>query len=91
MSVQPVEVPFPVKITHTKLSSARLFTGEMLSSIHDFFKVDSKLTGKDRIRYNYMIPDDEGIFFFLPSVSSGIERRREKKKTESEMAEVSLA
>lgn len=64
----------------------------MLSSIHDFFKVDSKLTGKDRIRYNYMIPDDEGIFFFfLPFVSSGIERRREKKKTESEMAEVSLA
>ena len=52
----------------------------MLSSIHDFFKVDSKLTGKDRIRYNYMIPDDEGIFFFFAFCKLRYRKKEREKK-----------
>lgn len=63
---------------------------ERLSSIHDFFKVDSKLTGKDRTRYGYMIPDGEGILFVFCKLRYR-KKEREKKKTESKMAEVSLA
>lgn len=52
---------------------------ERLSSIHDFFKVDSKLTGKDRTRYGYMIPDGEGILFVFCKLRYR-KKEREKKK-----------